>query len=309
MAREGITYDQVAQAADTLASEGKEPTIRAVREALGTGSPNTVHKHLTAWRAARPVATASAAELPATLTAAIADEIVRAAAKARAEIEGQLVQARAEAADLATAGDALESERDGLKDQVTALTTERDTLAGKAEQQAADLLEAQQRIEREQQAAEAARVELATARLKVEAQSEKTVEQGQEITRLRAAIEAESKARITAEQQAAVTAARLEATERRAAEAEAREMAMRKLNDDLARQQREAEQMAQERIEALRKQHHDAEQMAQQRLEAVRQQYNQEREQRAVVERELAKAQGQLEAAAKAAQKKGTTGI
>ncbi|HIA1771049.1 TPA: DNA-binding protein, partial [Salmonella enterica] len=36
--------------------EGQQPTIRAVRERLGdTGSPNTIHKHLAAWREARPV--------------------------------------------------------------------------------------------------------------------------------------------------------------------------------------------------------------------------------------------------------------
>ena len=100
MAREGITFEQVAAAADALVGEGQQPTIRAIRERLGTGSPNTVHKHLTAWREARPVAAAAAPELPQALTAAIAAEIERAAAQARAEIEGRLVQAQGEAAAL-----------------------------------------------------------------------------------------------------------------------------------------------------------------------------------------------------------------
>ncbi len=101
MAREGITFEQVAAAADALVGEGQQPTIRAIRERLGTGSPNTVQKHLTAWREARPVAAAAAPELPQALTAAIAAEIERAAAQARAEIEGRLVQAQGEAAELA----------------------------------------------------------------------------------------------------------------------------------------------------------------------------------------------------------------
>lgn len=63
-----------------------------------------------------------------------------------------MVQAQAEAAELAAAGEVIEAERDALAEQVATLTTERDTLAGKAAQQAADLTEAQQRIEREQQA-------------------------------------------------------------------------------------------------------------------------------------------------------------
>ena len=132
-----------------------------MRERLGTGSPNTIHKHLTAWREARPVAAATAPELPHALAASISAEIERAAAQARGEIEGRLVQAQAEAAELAAAGEVMEAERDALAEQVATLTTERDTLAGKAAQQAADLTEAQQRIEREQQASEAARVELA----------------------------------------------------------------------------------------------------------------------------------------------------
>lgn len=211
MAREGITFEQVAAAADALVGEGQQPTIRAIRERLGTGSPNTVHKHLTAWREARPVAAAAAPELPQALTAAIAAEIERAAAQARAEIEGRLVQAQGEAAELAAAGEVIEAERDGLAEQVAELTRERDTLAGKAEQQAADLADQAQRIEREQQAAESARVELATARLKIEAQAERQTEQAAEIERLRAALEVSQQARTAAEQQAAVLGAKLEA--------------------------------------------------------------------------------------------------
>jgi colicin import membrane protein len=127
MARIGITFEQVAAAADALVGAGKQATIQAVREALGnTGSPNTIHKHLTAWRAARPQAVAAAVELPAELVNALGAEISRAAAKARAEIEGQLVQTLAEAAELSAAGEALEIERDELTQQVGTLTTERD---------------------------------------------------------------------------------------------------------------------------------------------------------------------------------------
>jgi chromosome segregation ATPase len=134
MARQGITFEQVAAAADALVGAGQQPTIRAVRERLSTGSPNTIHKHLTAWRQARTVAAAAAPELPKALTAAIAAEIERAAARARAEIEAQLAQAQGEAAELAAAGEALEAERDALAEQVAELTRERDTLAGKAQQ-------------------------------------------------------------------------------------------------------------------------------------------------------------------------------
>lgn len=222
MAREGISYDQVAKTADELTGEGQQATIRQIRDRIGTGSPNTIHRHLTQWRDARPQATASAPELPASLAVQIAAEISRAAAQARAEIEGRLIQTQAEAAELAATGEALEAERDSLTEQVTSLTRDRDTLTGKATQQAADLADQAQRIEREQHAAEAARIELATARLKIEAQAEKQNELTQETAQLRAALEASQQARQTAEQQAAVLSAKLEAMTERATKAETR---------------------------------------------------------------------------------------
>lgn len=222
MAREGITFEQVAAAADALVGEGQQPTIRAIRERLNTGSPNTIHKHLSAWREARPVVAASAPELPHALTTAIAAEIERAAAQARGEIQGRLVQAQTEATDLAAAGEAMESDRDALAEQVNTLTSERDTLAGKAEEQAAALIEQGQRIEREQQAAESARVELAKAQLKGESQTETVKAQVAEIERLRATLNTESKSRVSAEQQAAVLAAKLEGMTDRTTKAEAR---------------------------------------------------------------------------------------
>lgn len=230
MARIGVSFEQVAAVADGLVGDGLQPTIRAVRERLGDrGSPNTIHKHLTSWREARPVAAAAAPELPQVLSAAIAAEIERAASQARGEIEGRLVQAQSEAADLAAAGEAMESELDELREQVAALTGERDTLAGKAEQQAADLIEAQHRIEREQQAAEAARVELAKAQLKAESQAEAIRVQVAEIERLRAALENEGKARVSAEQQAAVLTVKLEGMAERATTAESRVEAVERL--------------------------------------------------------------------------------
>ena len=223
MARIGVTSEQVSAVADALIGEGKQATIRAVRERLGDrGSPNTIQKHWSAWRDARPMAAAAALELPQALAAAIAAEIGRAAAQARAEIEGRLVEVQTEAADLALTGESLEDERDSLIAQMAVLTTERDTLAGKAAQQAADLVELTGRVEREQQAAEAARVELATARLRAEGLTERHAAQGKEVEQLRAAVEDERKGRIAAEQAAAVLAARLEASAELVVRAETR---------------------------------------------------------------------------------------
>ena len=268
MARIGITYEQVSAVADAIIGEGSQPTINAVRDRIGTGSPNTVHRHLTAWRAARPQATVAAPELPASLTSAIAAEIERAAASARAEVESKLVQSQAEAAELANAGESLETERDELIEQVAELTTDRDTLAGKAEQQAADIKSQSERIEREQQAAEAARVDLAKAQLKIESSTERLGEQTAEIERLRVALDLESKARIASEQQAAVLSAKLESMTDRATKAEARtELAEKQSQQNAqelnsARNQVQAQQIALDtaarEIEDVRRQIKDA---------------------------------------------------
>ena len=120
MARIGITYPQVAAACDSLLSASRQVTINSVREALGnTGSPNTIHAHLTAWRSAMPVAQSSAHELPSTLLNALGQELAKAAAAARAEIEEKLVTAQSEAAQLGSTGEVLEQQVNDLHEKLT----------------------------------------------------------------------------------------------------------------------------------------------------------------------------------------------
>lgn len=64
MAKTGVEYDEVARVADSLLGKGIEPTNRLVLAEVG-GSATTVHKHLKAWREARPKAAPAAPELPA----------------------------------------------------------------------------------------------------------------------------------------------------------------------------------------------------------------------------------------------------
>lgn len=45
-----VTYNLVAAMADSLFYQGKQPTARAVHEALGTGSMATINKHLQQWK-------------------------------------------------------------------------------------------------------------------------------------------------------------------------------------------------------------------------------------------------------------------
>jgi len=50
MARTGISFEDVQNAAETLLGRGLNPTIQRVRELLGTGSNTTISEHLKSWQ-------------------------------------------------------------------------------------------------------------------------------------------------------------------------------------------------------------------------------------------------------------------
>lgn len=68
MAR-GITEQDVLEAADALLTRGERPTIERVRQEIGSGSPNTVNRHLDTWWAslANRIRGKNSAALPASL--------------------------------------------------------------------------------------------------------------------------------------------------------------------------------------------------------------------------------------------------
>jgi len=174
--RQGVTAEQIKAAADAIAAEGQSPTIRAVRERLGTGSPNTIQRHLSQWRESRPQVTQAAYELPAELANSFGRELRRGAEAATAELRAELEQAHAEATDLAETGEGLETQIEELAEQVEALTHERNTAAAEAAARADEIKRLADQVRREQDAAEAARTEVATARVKIETQADQLAE-------------------------------------------------------------------------------------------------------------------------------------
>lgn len=50
MARPGVTYTEIASAAQQIAASGRFPTVEGVRLILGTGSNSTVGQHLRTWK-------------------------------------------------------------------------------------------------------------------------------------------------------------------------------------------------------------------------------------------------------------------
>ncbi len=204
MGREAtITPEQVSAVADALKAEGIAPTLRAVRERLGTGSMGTINKLLQQWKAGQERQAAAALALPPALQRAVLDFMATELAAARAPLEAELAEAQQAAADLAAENERQVTAIEDLTAQLDHLAAERATAEGRAEQLTADLAGSKEDAARERQAAEAARTELAKAALRLEAMPRLEAD----LAAIRAELAAERQGRVNAEQQAAVLAA------------------------------------------------------------------------------------------------------
>lgn len=157
MARTGVTEHAVFEAADALVARGERPTIERLRAELGTGSPNTLLRHLDAWwrgLAARLDAHARAIAIPeapadvqaaathlwtralavaqerASQQYAAAHQVLEGERRALVEREAQATADRAAALDQAAAAEArlvdLNRLADAQADQVKDLQQQRD---------------------------------------------------------------------------------------------------------------------------------------------------------------------------------------
>ena len=71
MARPGVTYHEVAQAATQLHEQNTRPSIEGVRRILGTGSNSTINRHLREWREKQGTQLEIKQGLPETLLIAV----------------------------------------------------------------------------------------------------------------------------------------------------------------------------------------------------------------------------------------------
>ncbi|KAF5036231.1 hypothetical protein DSECCO2_577200 [anaerobic digester metagenome] len=210
MAREGISYGQVVSAIEELVGSGKQATINGIRQVLGTGSPNTIHKHMVEWRNLQQNTTVACTALPEAVTTVIARELDRVAAQARAEIEDQLSQAKIEALELATAGEALEVEIQTLKASIAAITTDRDAVSAIAAERQKEIIHLSEAVKREQKDAESVRVDLGKMQLKVDLSIKENTQLSAEVAILRKNYEKTRQEYVESERNRAVFQAHLE---------------------------------------------------------------------------------------------------
>lgn len=152
MARTGVTFEQVVEAAKAIADDGENPTIQRVRLALGTGSPNTIHKHLRQWIAQSRPDKPAVLKLPEKIQDALIAEISRQASEARAEAESEAQEAMSTADELAEQGEMMEKEIEAMKARVVSLEQSQieDGVKISAKDEEIERLRHELRIEREE---------------------------------------------------------------------------------------------------------------------------------------------------------------
>ena len=154
MGREAtITPEQVHAVADTIKAEGGKPTLRAVRERLGTGSMGTVNKYLQQWKTGQDRQAAAELVLPPALQRAVLDFMATELEAARAPLEAELADQQQTAGDLAAENERQAEAIEGQAAELAQLAAEKAAAEGKAEQLATDLATAKEEATQERLAA------------------------------------------------------------------------------------------------------------------------------------------------------------
>lgn len=204
MARPGITYQEVASACDQIIALNETPTINRVRDVLGTGSPNTILRHLNSWRDAAPVIERKAPELPIELQVSIVKEIERQSAESRVEVEKNFIQSQEEAKELSLTGEALESEVDRLQEENTLFSDESKKFFALAEDRKKEIAKLVIDLKNERDASESARLKLAQELNKTDSLNIKANDLLSDVSTLKSDLKRSDELKIQAEKDLAV---------------------------------------------------------------------------------------------------------
>ncbi|MCG5525962.1 DNA-binding protein [Ectothiorhodospira haloalkaliphila] len=206
-----ITYETVASAAEALREEGKTPSVRLVKRYLGGGSPNSILKHLSDWKAGRPLIRVSEIDIDDTVIDGIRQQMARVAEGAA---KGAEERAAGVEEDLRTVSEALHEAEQRIQALETELAQAREAtqtaeregqkigeMAEHDARKAAQALEvAHSRLQEERERGDTARQDLAQAQVRLE----QLPALQDEVKTLRAALAQEQQARQQAEKEKAV---------------------------------------------------------------------------------------------------------
>lgn len=222
MARSGIRYEEVQDAAETLLARGLNPTIQRVRELLGTGSNTTISEHLKHWQ--QQLAEAPKVILPPAIPEAVAaalDAFWKIAVQhAEAAFEEHRIAARQAVTAAEQARDAAIAERQQLQSAADNLRRELESTQAAARELADRLL-----VEQERRAA--AEITIQAAEQRIQAAADTVAQIRAETTARVEQLEASlQQLRSDTDRQLAEAQRRFEAERQRGEASEARLMAM-----------------------------------------------------------------------------------
>jgi len=200
MTRQGVTFDEVAAAADSLQNDGKRVTIEAVCDFLDTGSLTTIHKHLTVWRASRATpAQAPRVDIPESIAAALGSWVQQFAEEAGGGVRDALAQSESDLEALLKSGEQLEAERDELLAQMASVMAARDQALAMAAERGENIERLTAELRNARQIATDALVGKAKDQLAIEGKDSQLADLRLQLERNVAASAAQSDARLAAE--------------------------------------------------------------------------------------------------------------
>ena len=181
MARESaITFEQVSVAAETIKAQGGKANSRTVREVLGTGSMATILKYLQQWQGGQSRQSQAIDDtLDPAVVRSISNHIADKVQTATSALTIQITEQQTEMDSLISENERQAAELETLTTSFNALQDQHNQLSGVVKQLEAEAARTAAELVSERQAAEAARIQLAKAELRLEAvpRIEKEIEQ------------------------------------------------------------------------------------------------------------------------------------
>ena len=209
--RAKVTNDQINAAIEQLNSEGIKPTIRAVRERLGGGSPNRIQPLLAAWHDSNRPAAAAQATLDDNDAQVFADILARTRSKAVAAKLEEIGDLKEQISELSTEGARIEDENAVLQEQNEALIAAQQQAQAVAGQQVQRIEQLEVEQTRLQNHGQDLTQKLATAQAQLVMQQQQNQQQQQRIDQLATDFDAARQQTNAAQQAAAVAEAKLAA--------------------------------------------------------------------------------------------------
>lgn len=160
--RKGVTAEQVFGAADAIRAKGTEPTNTEIQKMLG-GSFSTISPLLRQWRGGKGAVPPSA-QISEVMVKALSAHAQAACAESEKRWRVLMEAATADAESLENESYKLSIERDGLVQEVLTLRAERDSFAGRCDQQVGEI----ERCRGSEQAALAAQLQAEVGLAKLE---------------------------------------------------------------------------------------------------------------------------------------------